>query len=388
MTPISERDARRIVLAVLLAGVAIFLQLYLTQGLLPQIGSELGAEPSVAGLTVAGCTMALGISLIPMSMLAQRLGAVRTMTVGVTVAGVLTLALAWTDSIWWMIALRVLQGICLAAVPATALGFLGDALPPARAVAAVGVYLAGNTVGGLSSRLVSGALAEVIGWRWSLTAMGIFSVLVAVAFRLLLPRVRTNAERPRGSLRQTLSDRVLRPYFLLAALCMVTFGASYTMLGYRLHEEPYRLGEAGVGAFYLLYLVGTVVTARTGAIVARWGRHRPLVLAGLVGALGALITLAPPLVTIAIGMALVTGGFFLGHGLASSSVNLLATHDKALASAVYLTLYYLANSLGIEAAAVIYHGLAWPGVAVFCILAMLGVAATGVVLLRRDRRLT
>ena len=55
-----QRDYRRLLLALFLAGVATFSQLYSPQGLLPLISADLQVSAADAALTVSAATLGLG----------------------------------------------------------------------------------------------------------------------------------------------------------------------------------------------------------------------------------------------------------------------------------------------------------------------------------------
>jgi len=75
------------------------------------------------------------------------------------------------------------------------------------------------------------------------------------------------------------------------------------------------------------------------------------------------------------GVALFTFGFFAAHSVASSWVGRLATHSKSLASAAYLTTYYLgASSMGWLGGHAWQAG-AWPGMCAFLGVLWLGCVA-------------
>src|SRR5699024_11423854 len=73
----SPTSTRRTVAAVFLAGVAVFLVLYETQGLLPAIREAYGIDGPTASLTVSATNVAMAVFLIPFSMLAGRIGHAR-----------------------------------------------------------------------------------------------------------------------------------------------------------------------------------------------------------------------------------------------------------------------------------------------------------------------
>jgi len=98
-----------------------------------------------------------------------------------------------------LVALRVLQGAALAGLPATAMAYLAEEVDQAHLGRAMGLYIAGNAIGGLSGRVVAGILEEHGGWRVAAVGVAGFALACAVAFALLLPRRRRGEEaRPRG----------------------------------------------------------------------------------------------------------------------------------------------------------------------------------------------
>ena len=69
-------------------------------------------------------------------------------------------------------------------------------MAPRHLGGAVGLLIAGNTIGGLAGRLVATAVADVAGWRVGLLAVGLLSLACTAAFRLLLPPQVTPAAPP------------------------------------------------------------------------------------------------------------------------------------------------------------------------------------------------
>ncbi|MFE6686293.1 MFS transporter [Streptomyces sp. NPDC057743] len=371
---------RRAITALFAAGVAVFLLLYVNQGLLPEISDELQVTPAVASLTVSATTAAVALALLPLSALSEKYGRTRVMTAAVFASTVIGLALPFATDIRVFIALRALQGVAVAGLPATAMAYLAEEVSPKAVSSAIGLYLAGNSIGGMSSRFVAGLVAQWSNWRVSLGVLGVVALLCAVVFRLTVPAAahfrsapinpKAVARTVSGHLRNPL---LLRLYFL-GALFMVVFGAVFTVLGYRLSVAPFDLPEGVIGAFFLIYLVGTVTSTYVGRFAERFGRRTALYAGIVVVTAGVLVTVFDSIVAIVVGLVLVTAGFFTGHVVASSSVSSNAPTGRAQASALYLTIYYVGNSIGGTVAAAAYHGVGWLGVVVVC-LASMGLAA-------------
>ncbi|MFE4215304.1 MFS transporter [Streptomyces sp. NPDC056844] len=370
---------RRMSFALFAAGIATFALLYSTQALLPAVSASFGATAGQASWTVSAATGALALCVLPLSALSERFGRRQMMTASLAVAVVIGLLVPFAPSIGWLIALRAVQGAALAGLPASAMAYLAEEVRPKALVAAIGLFVAGNSIGGMSGRILAGWVAQLWGWRMALGAIGLLAVACAVVFHLMIPRARhfspasLNPKALARTVTGHLSDPLLRRLYAIGALFMTVFGAVYTVIGYRLVDEPFGLPQGIVGSVFLVYLVGTVSSAAAGRLVARLGRRGALYLAVSTTAAGLLLSLADQLVAVLAGLVLITAGFFAGHAVASSSVSRTATSGRAQASALYQSAYYLGSSAGGTLGAVAFHAGGWAGTVALGVLAVLGV---------------
>ncbi|PJM94347.1 MFS transporter [Streptomyces sp. CB01373] len=370
---------RRMSLALFLAGVATFALLYSTQALLPLISGEFHVAAGDASWTVAAATGGLALFVLPASALSERFGRRTVMTASLAVAVVVGLLVPFAPSLGALVVLRALQGAALAGLPASAQAYLAEEVRPRALVTAIGLFVAGNSVGGMSGRVITGWVAQEWGWRVAVGVIGVIAVGCAVAFRLLLPaprHFRAGSLRPRvlaRSVRDHLADPLLRRLYAIGALFMTVFGGVYTAIGYRLTEAPFSLPQGIVGSIFLVYLVGTVSASTAGRLVGRLGRRGALYLAGATTAAGLLVSLVDSVALVLLGLVLITAGFFAGHAVASSAVSRTATHGRAQASALYQSAYYVGSSVGSTVGAMAFHAQGWPGTAGVGVLAVLGV---------------
>ncbi|BDM72635.1 MFS transporter [Streptomyces nigrescens] len=372
---------RRMSFALFAAGVATFALLYSTQALLPAISGDLGVSPDQASWTVSAATFGLALGVIPLSAVSERFGRRTLMTASLAVAAVIALLVPFAPSLGVLIALRAVQGVALAGLPASAMAFLAEEVRAKALVAAIGLFVAGNSIGGMSGRIVTGWVAQAWGWRAALGAVGLMAVVCAVTFRLLVPKARHFVPRSVGprALARTLgghlADPLLRRLYGIGALFMTVFGAVYTVIGYRLVAEPFNLPQGIVGSVFVIYLVGTVSSAAAGQLVARVGRRGALYLAVGTTSAGLLLTLADSVAAVLAGLVLITAGFFAGHAVASSSVSRTAKTARAQASALYQCAYYVGSSLGGALGAAAFHAVGWQGTVLLGLAAMLGAAS-------------
>ncbi|MFF0053872.1 MFS transporter [Streptomyces microflavus] len=386
---------RKMSLALFAAGVAAFALLYSTQALLPAISASYGVSAGQASWTVSAATGALALCVLPLSALSERFGRRQMMTASLTVAVLVGMLVPFAPSIGWLIALRAIQGAALAGLPASAMAYLAEEVRPKALIAAIGLFVAGNSIGGMSGRILTGWVAQAWGWRAALAAVGLLAVACAVAFHFLIPKARNftpgslNPKALAKTVATHLGNPLLVRLYAIGALFMTVFGAVYTVIGYRLVDEPFSLPQGIVGSIFLVYLVGTVSSAAAGQLVARLGRRGALYLAVSTTTAGLLLSLADQLASVLLGLVLITAGFFAGHAVASSSVSRTATTGRAQASALYQSAYYLGSSAGGTLGAVAFHAGGWAATVSLGLLAVLGVVSItlyGTRVARAERR--
>jgi YNFM family putative membrane transporter len=364
-----SRELRRLNLAMLFAALAAFGLLYSTQALLPAIGAGFGVGPTAASLTVSAATGALALAILPLSALAESRGRVPVMRAGLLVACLFTFVAAGSPYFWMLLVARALVGVALAAVVAVAVAHLGDEVHPAELGTAIGVYVAGNTLGGISGRLIPGLVEESSSWRAAVTLLGVVALVAALVFVRILPparRASSDAARPAehvGAVRDLLRDRGIVRLCLLAFLLMGGFVACYNFLTFRLEAAPLGLSTSVTSLLFLAYLAGTVSSPVAGRLSDRFGRKRLALLGIAVSLAGLALTLPDHIVPITAGLLVFTAGFFATHSVASSWVSSRAAGRRGQAAAMYLLAYYLGSSAFGALIGLAFQSGGWPAAA-------------------------
>ncbi|MGC5411117.1 MFS transporter, partial [Streptomyces sp. DT225] len=149
-----------------------------------------GATAGQASWTVSAATGALALCVLPLSALSERFGRRQMMTASLVIAVTVGLFVPFAPSLSTLIALRAVQGAALAGLPASAMADLAEEVRPKALVAAIGLFVAGNSIGGMSGRILTGWIAQLWGWRAALGAVGLLAVACAVVFHFMIPRAR------------------------------------------------------------------------------------------------------------------------------------------------------------------------------------------------------
>jgi YNFM family putative membrane transporter len=323
------------------------------------------------------------------SAISEVLGRKPVMVASVLASAVLALLCAAAPGYGALLVLRGLMGITLSGLPAVAMAYVAEEMSPQAIGLAMGLYIGGNAIGGMTGRLLSGVLAEHFSWRVALGAIGLEGAICGIFLWRSLPPSKHFSPRPfqpSGLLlafRRHLRNPVLAKLFAEGFLIMGAFVAVYNFIGYRLLAPPYSLSQTEVGFIFSVYLAGVASSALMGSAVRRLGHLRVLAGNVMLMFLGLALTLAPGLAPVIAGVALLTAGFFGAHTVASAWVAGSAKHSRAQASSLYLFSYYAGSSVAGSAAGAAWTFAHWPGVA--ALVGTLLVAAIGLAVLLRAR---
>ncbi|GAB3813952.1 MFS transporter [Kribbella italica] len=359
---------RRLSTALFAAGLATFAMLYSTQALLPELATAFDVSPSQSAISVSLATLGLGIALLIAGPASEVLGRTKLMRWSVIAAAAIAILCALAPNWQTLLALRGIQGVALAGLPAVAMAYLREEVHEDSHARASGLYVAGTAVGGMTSRLVAGGLADLGGWRTALGGIAVLGVACAVLLILLLPESR-NFTATRPSLQQTgkvLKDPALLALYAIAATAMGAFVAVYNATGFRLAAAPYELGPGLASLVFVVYLLGSASSATAGRLADTYGRRAVVPIGCLVTLMGIAITLTHQLALVVVGLAVMTIGFFAVHGVASGWVPArahAADGGTAQAASLYLFAYYLGSSVFGGLAGAAWTHEAWPGVA-------------------------
>lgn len=189
------RSYRRLIAGLFFAGVATFAQLYALQAVLPQLSVDRAVPAATAALTVSAATLGIAVAVIPWSLVADRIGRIPAMAIGIIAATVFGFAAPLSTEISVLLLLRLGEGLALGAVPAVALAYLSEEVHVRQIAAAAGSYTAGTTVGGLAGRLVAAPIGEALDWRVGAWVVTVLCSIAAVLFLWLVPRARGFAAR-------------------------------------------------------------------------------------------------------------------------------------------------------------------------------------------------
>lgn len=356
------------------------LGLFMVMPVFMLLGNDLdGATPALLGFAIGAYGLSQALLQIPFGMLSDRVGRKRMIYIGLVLFAAGSLLAASTDSIYVVIAGRILQGAgAIASVLMALLSDLTREEERTKAMATVGISI------GLSFS-VSLVLGPLIGSVWGLS--GIFYVTAALAAIALVVvhrvvptphqhRISADTHPAREMLGKVLSDRrLLRLDFGIFALHLVLtalFLAFPSIL-----QDSLGLASRSHWWFYLSVMVTSFFAMVPFIIVGEKKRKMKPVLCGAI----ALLMLATAgLASVAVGLLAAWGllfFFFMAFNLLEASLPSLISKEapaasKGTAMGVYSTSQFMGAFLGGALGGVLLEQFGLTGVLWFMV-AVLGI---------------
>ncbi|MBW3356599.1 MFS transporter [Streptomyces sp. 09ZI22] len=356
---------RRLLLAVV-CGVAVA-SIYAAQPVLEPMGRDLGVPAELAGWIVATGQIGYLAGLLLLVPLGDVVDTRRLIAVhlAVTAAGMIVTASA--SSAWQAFVGLAAAGL-FAVVVQTTVAYAASASPPAERGRTIGVVTTGVVIGILGARIVTGALADVWGWRSVYVVLAALSlVLAALVLAALPPETHTSPvagyRQVIGSLGGLFGQRAFLTHGLIAFFLFASFGTLWSGLSLPLADAPWQLNESQIGLFGIAGLAGALGAARAG----QWadaGRAAPvsgLALALLVLSWVAIAQLPWSLGLLIIGIVVLDFAVQVVH--VSNQHVLTASHPDRVSSVIggYMVFYSLGSALGAATTTAVFTAYGWAG---------------------------
>jgi predicted MFS family arabinose efflux permease len=389
MEPDAQQDhplpSRLAVAAVALCGVCAFLELYSTQPLLPLLTRLFHASKTGVSMTVSAATLGAALSAPIFGSLVERLPRKRVIVACLAGIALPTLLAATSTSLAQLIFWRFLQGIVVPGIVAVVVTYIGEEWPPNRVALVMSLYVSGTALGGFLGRVSAGMLADWFSWRVSFLVVGIAALAGAGAVAAWLPHGRRRPRLPATSsprlsfflqLRSLFRIRRLVATFAVGGNILFSLVAVFTWITFHLSAPPFRLSTAALSSLFFVYLIGLVITPAAGYIITHIGLRKGIGGAIVCSMIGVLLTLAPSLPVVILGLTLVCTGAFISQTASQSHLRVAAPPEaRVTAAGIYITCYYIGGTAAGVVPGIFWAMGKWPACVAF-ILAMQAISLT------------
>ncbi len=177
--------------ALFLATAFIFANMYTTQAILPVLSQDFRVSAPTAGLTVSMLVLAVAFGSLLYGPLSDRIGR-KPVMVGVSLLVTLpTLLCGLAPNFAALVVLRAMQGFLMPGLTSVAIPYVNEEFAGKRRGLAMGIYVFGQTIGGLFARSGSALLTGLFSWRIALLAFTLPTLIAALAMWRFLPETKS-----------------------------------------------------------------------------------------------------------------------------------------------------------------------------------------------------
>ncbi|QCI27005.1 MFS transporter [Buchnera aphidicola (Thelaxes californica)] len=347
----TSKDFYKVMVALFLAGFATFSMLYCVQPILPIFSKKFNISPTVSSLSLSSATLMMAVGMLISGALSDTIGRKSIMGTSLLLSSLLTMGSAYTDSWYGVILIRSLIGLSLSGVVGVAMSYLNEEIHPKILGLSMGLYISGNTVGGLVGRIVSSSVTHYLSWNAAFFSVGLCALCSSIVFMLLLPvskNFSASKVTPVFILNNIIcqcKNKYLSTLFIIGFILMGSFITVFNYITYRLMVSPFYLSQVMISYISLVYLIGVYTSPKAGILITQYHSKIILMSSLFMMLIGLLLTQLDIIYFIIIGLLFFSGGFFAAHSVSSSWIGFLATKSKGQASSLYLFFYYLGSSI-------------------------------------------
>jgi predicted MFS family arabinose efflux permease len=322
-------------------------------------------------MAAAGLALALGSRNLP-----RRTG----VTISLCLLAIPTLALAFAPNLAAFTALRIIQGVFMSAAFTLTMTYLAEQSSAEETATLLAAYVTGIVASNLVGRLISSTVADAFGVAINFYVFaGLNLAGAALVFASLRRSRPADADTPSpGSplrrLKAHLGNNCLRCSFAIGFCILFAFIGAFTYVNFVLARAPLALTPMSLGLVYFVFAPSMVTTPLAGRIANRFG-PRPSFWGSLgLACAGLPLLLLPNLIAVLAGLVLLGVGTFFAQATATGFVGRAAKSDRAAASGLYLTSYYLGGLVGAAVLGQVFDALGWPATVAGVGLALIAAA--------------
>lgn len=261
----------------IVAGVSVA-NLYYNQPLLNMIRQEFGVSEFKANLIsmVSQVGYALGLLfLIPLGDLFQRKKIIIT-NFGILIVSLLTIG--FSPTIETVLIASFFTGAC-SVIPHIFVPIASQFSRPEEKGRNVGIVVSGLLTGILASRVVSGFIGDLLGWREMYYIAAGIMFLAGIVVLKVIPDIQPNFKGSYSHLMKSLITLIkeqpaLRIYSLRASLTFGAFLAMWSTLAFKMGAAPFYADSHIIGMLGLCGVAGALSASIVGRYVKRIGVRR------------------------------------------------------------------------------------------------------------------
>jgi MFS family permease len=165
----------------------------------PMLKSAWGLSDTRLGSLSSVVALMVGVLTLPLSVLADRWGRVRSIVLMATMWSLATLGCAISTTYGEMLLARAFVGIGEAAYGSVGIAVVLSIFPVRLRSTLTAAFMAGGAFGSVMGMAIGGAVAARLGWRWAFCAMAVLGIVLVVFYRIFVTEKRLAPLQPSGN---------------------------------------------------------------------------------------------------------------------------------------------------------------------------------------------
>ncbi|WP_292525454.1 MFS transporter [Methyloceanibacter sp.] len=339
--------------------------LFATQAILPELTHHYGVSPAAMGTAVNASTLGMAIAGLAVAYFSNAIDRRLGILLSLALLAIPTALLAHAPDLTTFTALRIVQGLCMAAAFTLTLAYLGEHYSAADSATAFAAYITGNVASNLVGRLLAAGVTDHFGLASNFYFFAVLNLLGAVLVFSTVekaPRMKEMREKKRSPFAawiDHLRNPALRASFAIGFCILFAFIGTFTYVNFVLVKPPLGVGMMTLGLIYFVFLPSILTTPLAGRAVRRFGTRPTFWASIVVAGIGLPLLVVPNLSAVLIGMVLVGVGTFFAQACATGFVGRAATTDRGSASGLYLGSYFFGGLIGSAVLGIIFDMFGW-----------------------------
>ena len=335
--------------------------LYAVQPIQPLFEKEFHLSRFEAVIFTTAIMLPLGFAPIFYGYILETFSSKRFLRNAVLLLGLLEILFAYTDTYFFLLSIRGLQGLIIPAVLTSLMSYISFITPKDRVQQAIGYYIGATILGGFLGRLLSGFLSDMFGWRLFFILLGIVLIVMFFCLNYLSEEVNVDFVKPKFSqIVNVVKNKLFFNIYVMMFFIFFVFQALLNFLPFQLTTLGQSVGFGKIGLMYAGYIVGFIISIRILKLIHFFhGEVRTIIAGIMIYALGTFVFYVNDYMVMFFGMFIFCGGFFIIHSVASGLISKLAHEKRAISNGLYISFYYAGGTLGSFAPGVFYEYLGW-----------------------------
>lgn len=260
-----------------------YLSRQVINAIFPFLKAEWALSDAQLGMLVSVVAITVGVASIPVSLLADRFGRVRSAAAMALLWSLATLACGLADSFVSLLIARAFVGLGEAGYGGVGAAILTRVFPARLHATVMSTFFSAAMIGSVLGVMLGGFIAERFGWQLAFLVMGGFGIVLALLFPLLIrePEADPHSEpAARVPVRRILGQLLRIPTLVFVALggasmmfAQTAFIAWLPSYLNRFYDLPPSQASAATGGLIVSISLGMIAG---GALVDRCSRRNPL----------------------------------------------------------------------------------------------------------------